>query len=44
LFLNTEGESVLPKGEYKVYIGTTSPSSRVPELGGAPILLTIDVR
>ncbi len=43
--VNTKGESVLPKGEYKIYIGTSSPSVRTTELGGIVALeLEINVK
>ncbi len=43
--INNEGETVLAKGEYKVFIGTSSPSSRIPELGGSiPIETVIDIK
>lgn len=34
--VNEEGEKVLEKGDYKIYIGNSSPSSRSLELGATP--------
>jgi len=33
--VNNEGESVIEKGEFKIYIGSSSPSPRSLELGAA---------
>ncbi len=33
--INNEGESVIEKGAFKIYIGSSSPSSRSLELGAA---------
>lgn len=43
--VNDDGESVLPKGDYKIYVGTSSPSSTLQELGGMePIEFLIQVK
>lgn len=45
LQINDLGEEVLPKGEYKVHIGSSSPSSRLKELTEKPpIELSIMVK
>ena len=43
--INREGKKVLPKGDYDIYIGSSSPSARVEALGAnAPLHLTITVK
>lgn len=43
--VDNDGEKVLPKGAYKIYIGSSSPSQRVFELGGLiPLELTVNLK
>nr|WP_320117825.1 glycoside hydrolase family 3 C-terminal domain-containing protein [uncultured Marinifilum sp.] len=43
--IDQNGQEVLPKGEYQVYIGNASPSKRIKELGGlSPIEMTISIK